>query len=151
VVRVPVAVGTEVDRVSFPVERGKVREFARATHDDSARWVDEDAARAEGHAAIPAPLTFVVVAGHHRDQRAAMEALGVDIARIVVGEVAWTYHRPALVGDVLEGRRVVTSVRTREGRQGGAMTMIDLETVWRDAAGEPVVTQRETLIERGPS
>jgi acyl dehydratase len=147
----PVEVGTEVDRVSLPVERGKVRELALASRDDSARWFDEDAAHAEGHTAIPAPLTFVVVAGHHRDQRAAMETLGVDIARIVVGEVAWTYHRPALVGDVLEGRRVVTGVRTRDGREGGTMTMIDLETVWCDAAGEPVVTQRETLIERGAS
>jgi acyl dehydratase len=150
VVRVPVKVGTEVDRVSFPVERGKVRELALATHDHSARWADEEAARAEGFDAIPAPLTFVVIAGHHRDQRAAMETLGVDIARIVVGEVAWAYHRPALVGDVLEGRRIVTGVRTREVKRGGTLTMIDLETVWRDAAGEPVVTQRETLIERAP-
>jgi acyl dehydratase len=148
VVRVPVEIGTEIDRVTFPVERGKIREFAVATHDESPRWVDEEAARAEGLDAIPAPLTFVAVAGHHRDQRAAMKALGVDIARIVVGEVAWTYHRPALAGDVLEGRRLVTGVRIREGKSGGTMTMIDLETVWRDAAGEPVVTQAETLIER---
>jgi acyl dehydratase len=151
VVRVPVKVGTEVDRVSFPVERGKVREFARATHDEAPRWVEEEAASAEGFDAIPAPLTFVVVAGHHRDQCAAMAVLGVDISRIVVGEVAWTYHRPVLVGDLLEGRRTVVGVRTREGRSGGTMTMIDLETVWRDAAGEPVVTQAETLIERGPA
>jgi acyl dehydratase len=77
-----------------------------------------------------------------------MEKLGVDIARIVVGEVGWTYHRVAVVGDVLEGRRVVTGVRRREGRSGGTMTMVDMETVWRDGAGPAVVTQRETLIER---
>jgi acyl dehydratase len=141
-------VGMEVDRVVLEVERGKVREFALAIKDPSPRWVDGAAAREEGFEAIPAPLTFSVVAGHHRDQRGAMEKLGVDIARIVVGEVGWTYHRVAVVGDVLEGRRVVTGVRSREGRGGGKMTMVDMETVWRDAAGAAVVTQRETLIER---
>jgi acyl dehydratase len=140
-------VGEEVDRVRFEVERGKVREFARAIQDPNPRWTDEEVARGEGLAGLPAPLTFVVVAGHHRDQRGAMEKLGVDIARIVVGEVGWQYHRPLLVGDVLDGRRLVTGVRTREGKDG-TMTMIDMETVWRDAAGEPVVTQTETLIER---
>ena len=119
-------IGTVVDEFSFGVEAGKVREFARAIHDSSDR----------------VPLTFTAVAAHHRDARAAVEKLGLDIARVVVGEVEWEYARPLVVGDELRGRRVVAGVRER-----GPMTFVTLETEFRDAGGEVAVRQREVLIE----
>ncbi|MGX6448260.1 FAS1-like dehydratase domain-containing protein [Patulibacter sp. S7RM1-6] len=142
-------VGTEVDRVAFPVEAGKIAELATAIHDPSPRYRDPAAAAAEGLAGVPGPLTFPVVVGHHRDQRGAVRTLGLDIARIVVGEVEWRWHRPVVAGDRLEGRRTVTDVRRKEGGRGGAMTFVTMETVLRDASGEPVVTYVETLIETG--
>jgi hypothetical protein len=98
-------IGTLVDEYTFAVEQGKVKEFARAIQDPAARYVDDEVARAEGLAGIPAPLTFTVVAGHHRDAAAAVALLGLDIKRVVVGEVGWEYERPPVVGDVLHGRR----------------------------------------------
>jgi acyl dehydratase len=142
-------VGLVVDEFSFGVEAGKVREFARAIHDPAPRYVDPAAARAEGFGGVPAPLTFTVVAGHHRDAPAAIRRLGLDIARVVVGEVEWTYERPVVAGDRLDGRRVVADVRTREGARGGAMTLVTLETEFRDQHGELAVRQREVLIETG--
>ncbi len=88
-------IGTLVDEFAFAVEAGKVREFARAIQDPS-----------DG-----VPLTFTAVAAHHRDARAAVEKLGLDIRRVVVGEVEWEYARPLVVGDELHGRRVVAGVR----------------------------------------
>lgn len=142
-------VGTEVDRVSFAVEAGKIAELANAIHDPSPRYRDPAAAEAEGHAGIPGPLNTAVLVGHHRDQLAAVRTLGLDIARIVVGEVEWRYHRPALAGDRLSGTRVVTAVRQKQGGRGGTMTFVTMETPLRDAAGDPVVTIVETLIETG--
>lgn len=142
-------VGQLVDEFSFGVEAGKVGEFARAIQDPAPRYVDGGAAAAEGFSGLPAPLTFTVVAGHHRDARAAVARLGLDIARVVVGEVEWTYERPLVVGDRLDGRRVVADVRTREGSRGGAMTLVTLETEFRDQRGELAVRQREVLIETG--
>jgi hydroxyacyl-ACP dehydratase HTD2-like protein with hotdog domain len=128
-------IGTVVDEFSFGVEAGKVREFARAI-----------GAGGEG-----VPLTFSVVAGHYRDARAAVEKLGLDIRRVVVGEVEWEYARPLVVGDQLSARRVVADVKTREGSRGGAMTLVTLETEFRDADGEVALRQREVLIETGAS
>jgi len=142
-------VGQLVDEFSFGVEAGKVGEFARAIHDPAPRYTDAEAAAAEGFAGLPAPLTFTVVAGHHRDARAAVERLGLDIARVVVGEVEWTYERPVVVGDRLTGRRVVSEMRASEGSRGGAMTLVTLETEFRDERGEVAVRQREVLIETG--
>ena len=129
-------IGLLVDEFSFAVEAGKVREFARAIMDPSPGGV---------------PLTFSVVAGHHRDAPAAVSKLGLDIRRVVVGEVEWLYERPLVVGDELSARRVVADVKTREGSRGGTMTLVTLETEFRDAAGQVAVRQREVLIEtEGP-
>ncbi len=121
-------IGTLVDEFAFAVEAGKVREFARAIGDGS-----------DG-----VPLTFTAVAAHHRDARAAVQKLGLDIQRVVVGEVEWEYARPLVVGDELHGRRVVAGVREK-----GPMTFVTLETEFRDARGDVALRQRETLIETG--
>jgi acyl dehydratase len=138
-----------VEEFAFAVDASKVREFAIAIKDPSPRFRDAEAAAAEGFDAVPAPLTFSVVAGHHRDAAAAVDMLGLDISRIVVGEVEWRYERPVLVGDRLEGRRVVADVKAREGGRGGLMTLVTLETELRNQRGEVAVRQREVLIETG--
>lgn len=144
-----VAVGDEVDSVAFHVERGKIHEFALATYAADRVHVDPDAARAAGFAGMPATATHVVVAGHYRDQRAFVAKLGLDLARIVVGSVSWSYERPLLAGDQVTGVRTVVSDESRQGRRGGTMRLVTLETTYRDAAGEVAVRVREVLIERG--
>lgn len=140
-------IGSEVERSEFTVEAGKAREFAKAIHDPHPRYRELEAARAEGFDAIPAPLTFSVVAGHERSQAEAVKRLGLDISRVVVGEVGWVYHRPAVAGDRLRGTRLVQDVRKRPGSGGGEMTLIEMETVFMDQHEAPVVTLQETWIE----
>jgi hypothetical protein len=133
-------VGTVVDRVEFDVEQGKVLEFARAT------LASDTAHRDAGLATA----THVVVAGHHRDQRALVGRLGMDLARVVVGSVGWEYERALVVGDHLVGVRTVVADETRSGR-AGTLRLVTLETEYADAAGVLVVRQREVLVERPPS
>ena len=47
--------------------------------------------------------------------------LGLDLGRIVVGEVQWEYHAPVYAGDQLSGTRVVRDVSERVGKRGGTM------------------------------
>ncbi len=140
--------GTVLDQVSFGVEPGKVREFARATHAADPVYTDADAATSAGFPSIPATPTHVVVAGHHRDQQQFVRDLGLAIERIVVGSVEWEYHRPLLVGDHVTGTRRVVDDTTREGKRGGTMRLVTLQTEWVDQHGDTVITQREVLIER---
>lgn len=138
-----------LDVVSFDVEAGKISEFARATHAEDAVHVDPAAATAAGFERIPATPTHVVVAGHHRNQAEFVAALGLAIERVVVGSVEWEFRRPLLAGDHLTGTRRIVDDTTRDGKRGGTMRLVTLETSWVDAAGEPAVVQREVLIERG--
>lgn len=124
-------VGLVVDEVEFPVEEGKVREFARAVGDAETRCV---------------PLTFTTVAGHWRDQAAMVELLGLDLPRIVVGGSEWEYHTRVEIGDRLRGRRVVAEVQEKPGARG-TMTILTLETRFHRADGALAVIQRDTVIE----
>lgn len=140
--------GTVLDSVSFEVEAGKIREFARATQTADPVHTDPGAAVAAGFGTVPATATHVVVAGHHRDQQAFVRALGLAIERVVVGSVEWEYTRPLVAGDRLTGTRRVVADTSKEGRRGGTMRLVTLETAWVDDTGDTAVTQREVLIER---
>ncbi len=104
--------GLVLDEVDFPVEEGKVMEFARAVGDTDLENV---------------PLTFTAVAGHWRDQAAMVELLGLDLRRIVVGGCEWEYHAPVEVGDRLRGRRILADAQDKRGARG-TMTILTLET-----------------------
>jgi acyl dehydratase len=144
-------VGICIDEVEFPVEEGKIREFALAVGDPDPIYLDRAAARSAGHPAVPAPPTFSIVAAHWRDQSAMVARLGLDLRRIVVGEAQWEYFAPVYAGDRLSGARVVRDVSERSGRQGGRMTLITIETELHNQRGELAVRQRDLIIETGPA
>lgn len=139
-------IGDIVDDVAFDVERGKILEFARATFAGDPVHSSLAAACAAGFDDLLATATHVVMAGHHRDQRAFVEKLGLAFERIVVGSVKWTYLRPLTAGDTLRGVRQVVDDSTK---RGGALRILTLETEYIDANGDPAVRVREVLIERG--
>ncbi|MCE3551164.1 MaoC family dehydratase N-terminal domain-containing protein [Pseudonocardia sp. RS11V-5] len=143
-------VGDVLDEVAFTVEAGKVGEFARATHATDPVHSDPVAAAAAGFGALAATPTHVVVSGHHRDQRAMVERLGLALERVIVGSVRWRYRRPLVVGDELRGvRRLVGDERVGGGSGRPPMRRITLETTFVDAAGEAAVEWREVVLERG--
>lgn len=141
--------GDVIDRVEYDVERGKVREFTRATFTTDPVHTDLPAAREAGFDDVPATLTHTVVAGHQRDQRGFVDALGLALERVVVGSVTWTYLQPLIAGDHVIGTRRVVGDERREGKRGGTMRVVTLETEYVAADGEPVVRLEEVLIERG--
>jgi acyl dehydratase len=139
--------GACIDWVDFPVEEGKIREFAIAVGGANPIYCDRLAARAAGHRAIPAPPTFSVVAGHWRDQSAMVTRLGLDLRRVVVGEVRWEYFAPVYAGDRLSGARVVKEITERTGRRGGRMRVITLQTDLHSQDGELAIRQLDVIIE----
>jgi hypothetical protein len=140
-----------LDRVEFTVEAGKIGEFVAATLAADPVHTDDAAAGGAGLPARAATPTHVVVAGHHRDQQAMVARLGLDLARVVVGSVRWTYARPLVAGDHLVGTRRVVADERRVGRDGTSMRLVTLQTEYLDASGEIAVSTHEVIIERGAS
>ena len=141
------AAGDVVDVVTFDVERGKVREFARATFAESPVHTEQDAAAAAGWSDVLATPTHVVVSTHYRNQQEWVDRLGLDLSRVVMGSASWHYFRPVQAGDLLTGTRRVVADESKAGSRGH-LRVVTLETEYRDAAGAIVVTQRDVVIER---
>lgn len=140
-------VGKVMGTVTFPIEAGKVREFAKSIQDPNPVFRDPAAAAAAGFSAIPAPPTYTVAAAHFQEGESGIMSLGLDLARVLHGEQEWTYHRRPVVGDVLTGETKVLSVDQKPGARGGVMTFVKLGTTYVDQKGEPVVTEVSTVIE----
>ena len=91
--------GKEYPPYAVTVERGKIKEFARAIGDESPFYLDDEVGRASPWGDIIAPPTFPVT---FRSDRAGTETLlhdlGVDIGRILHGEQEFEHFKPILPG-----------------------------------------------------
>ena len=111
------------------VTEEKVREFVAAT-----------AGEYDGGAA---PATYPIVLAFDA-MNAFLEAVQVDLFRIVHGEQKFAYERPVVPGDVLTAALTVTSLRQISGND-----IIGTSSVITDPAGAVVCTTSATLVHRG--
>jgi hypothetical protein len=135
-------VGQRFPGYEFPVERGKIREFARAVHSDDPAYLDD-----------PEPVTpptFLQTAGLWAPEGTAdpTPAIGFDPARLLHGGQEFVFHGPPpRAGAVLTTESWVDRVYDKEGRRGGAMRFVEIVTAYRDVTGEVAAESRMTLIE----
>ena len=149
----PAIAGMDLGAVTFPVERSKLAELARALHEPDPAWSDESAARAAGFEAIPAPPTVTTLADHWRPAGAleTAMAIGADLGRVLHGEAAWEYLHPVWAGDEITARGQVREVTRRQGKRGGEMTFVVVETEFTNQDGLLVARRRDTMVETGES
>jgi acyl dehydratase len=138
-----------VDR--FPIEAGKIAEFAEATKGDRPLYLDTtgDTARSEGFDDVPAPPTFTMASIFFRDRQdvPGKPDLGFDKSRTLHGEEQYEFKRIPVAGDVLTGVGELTDVYQREGSRGGMMTFANWKTTFRDQREETVIVKERTVIE----
>jgi acyl dehydratase len=142
-------IGRDLDEFPLPVERCKVREFARALLDEDPVYQDSAAAEAAGFDAIPAPLTFAAASMHFRDDLPLFADMGLDLKRVLHGESTWEYLAPVQVGDELVAHRRVADITTRPGKRGGEMTLVTFEIDFVNQEGETVLRERDVVIQTG--
>ena len=155
-------IGTRTSSATVVVERGPIAAFALAVCDQNPIYRDPRASEAAGFDAIPAPPTFPFVMetwGRFAELQPDDQPVGGGMLRvlgplmakgglILHGEQSFDYHRPVVVGDVLDGEGPVVDAYSKESK-GSTMTFVVTETVWRDhSTGEPVVTSRFNVIHR---
>lgn len=142
----------EITTFDLFVEQGKILEFAKSIGEDDPVYRDPAVAQSRGYAGIPAPLTYSVVSAHFADATCTggsylADELGMDMGRVVQGAHEWEYHAPVLAGTTLHGTMSLVSDERKTGRRGGGMRVIVREVVYRDDAGEKVLTERLTAIQ----
>ncbi|MDO8490485.1 MAG: MaoC family dehydratase N-terminal domain-containing protein [Dehalococcoidia bacterium] len=138
--------GKEYPPFEFPVEKGKIREFADAIYDDNPVYRDEKYARKRGFGGIIAPPTFIMVSCFiSHDQ--AREELDRRPGASLHGEEEFEYFQPLKAGDVLTGRMKTVKMFEKQGHRGGRMLFAVIETTFTNQKGEKVMVARETMIE----
>jgi hypothetical protein len=142
----------DLGTVSFPLERAKLLELARSFKDPDPVWFDAEAAKAAGFDELPVPPTATVIADHWRDEGATFhaQAAGLDLSRVLHGEVSWEFLRPLRGNDELTATSVLAGTETRQGKRGGEMKLVRVETTYVDGAGEVAARRVDTLVETAP-
>jgi len=133
-------IGTDLGTVTFPVERGKVREFANAILEDNPAFQEQDS---------PAPLTFSMTRSFWPNEGGDMSKININYAMVVHGGQEFEYLGPVKVGDTLTGRTRVADAYEKEGKRGGTMSFYVFETTFANQDGRDVLISRNVLIERG--
>jgi acyl dehydratase len=145
-------VGMEFPPFEFLIERGKIKEFARALGDKDPLYVDEELAKSMGFRSIPAPPTYTASFLHHVPDENfllnMMQEMGISVATSVHGESEFEYLAPICAGDVLTVRVKVKDFYQKEGKRGGKMNFITVESAYTNQGGELVQKDRMLFIER---
>lgn len=121
------------------IERGKVREFARATQSRSPHY--------QGDRAITPP-TFLITTAHWAPEAARVD-VGFDRRRLLHGEQEFQFFGALPhVGQTLHATERIADRFEKAGARGGVMRFAVVVTEFRDADGVLVAQARRTLIER---
>ncbi len=129
------------------VERGALRFFAQATGERRPEYVDVEAARAAGHDDLPVPPTyFFSMELQGPEPFGFLDALGVDLTRVLHGEQSFDYKRVVCAGERLTLAPRIVAVASKKG---GAMELLTKRTTVTDEAGEVVALLGSVLVVRG--
>ena len=140
--------GKEYPPYAVTVERGKIKEFARAIGDLSPLYLDDAVGRASPWGDIIAPPTFpITFRDESQDTGALLRDLGVDISRLLHGEQHFEHHRPIRPGETYLCRSKVLDIYEKTGRSG-PMAFVVRETAVTDGDGDIVATMRHVTVVR---
>src|SRR5690606_18507502 len=119
-------------------------------------YFDADHARSLGHPGIVAPPNYIAtlrgspVPGP-ADQELLVDGMAASARPPLPGLVGMgggqslTFHRPVYCGETIECERRVVAVNEKAGRSG-PLVIIEDELAYSNAAGEPKLTVRNTLL-----
>jgi acyl dehydratase len=142
------AAGKTFPPYEFPIERGKIKEFADSLGDRNPIYRDPAYAAKTPQGGIVAPPTMLRCFLY--EPRDAAEALKVkDWSYIVHGEQEFEYLAPVRAGDVLTAQDKIVSIVEKESRRAGKLQIAVIETTFHNQRGEKVQVARRTLVETG--
>ena len=140
--------GKEYPPYTVTVERGRIKDFARAIGDLNPLYLDDRVGAASEWGDIIAPPTFpITFRDDNADTNALLKDLGVDISRILHGEQEFELHRPMRPGETFLCRPKISDIYEKAGRSG-PMAFVVRETYVTDRTNELVATLRGLTVVR---
>jgi len=139
------AVGLTGPEYEMDIERGKIRDFARAMSAPLPEFVD-----------APRPLipaSFLITAAYswgyslERPRGTVFEQIDHDLSVPLHAEESFRFHGALpRAGDRLHCRASLENVWRKQGGRGGDLTFLTMLTEFRNPAGELVAEERSTTV-----
>ena len=140
-------IGKEYAPYVVTVERGKIKEFARAIGDLNPFYMDDRVGQASEWGDVIAPPTFATTFRDEAASEALLRDLGTDISRVLHGEQEFEMVRPIQPGQTYLCRTKVLDVYEKTGKSG-PMAFVVRETTITDRSNEIVGTMRHITVVR---
>jgi N-terminal half of MaoC dehydratase len=135
------AVGRSSATAVMDVERGKIREFARATGSRNRCYL-------EAQQPVAPPTFLATQLLWQGDEPDLLQSAEVDLQRGLHAEQEYVFHGPPpRAGDRLTFTTTIADMYEKRGRRGGAMTFTVMVTEFWDASGRLVAEARNTVVE----
>lgn len=135
------AVGTTGETYPLDIERGKIREFARATASTNPAFLEREAP--------VAPPTFLTVTNFWQPEAGnPWAAAELDGKRVLHAEQQYEFFGPPPAsGTRLLCTSRIADMYTKQGRKGGELTFVVMITDFTDEAGALVARATMTGVE----
>jgi acyl dehydratase len=140
-------VGKEYPPYVVTVERGKIKEFARALGDLNPLYLDDRVGQASEWSDIIAPPTFATTFRDEGASEAFFRDLGIDISRVLHGEQEFELLRPIQPGQTYLCRSRIVDIYEKTGKSG-PMAFVLRETAIADRQNEIVAIMRHVTVIR---
>lgn len=137
-------IGHELPPSVLPIERNRLKFFAKAIGETDPVYCDTAVAHDAGYPDLPAPPTFLFAA--ELDSGATdllLTQLQVPIAKLLHGEQSFTYGRPACAGDTVTVRSKVTDIYDKKN---GALEFVVKTSRATNQRDELVAEMRTVLV-----
>jgi len=142
-------IGKEYAPVVWEVERGKIRELAKAIGDPNPIFQDREAARKEGYKDTPAPATFLTVPMMWSTSMPfVITDLAINFMMVLHGEEEYEYYQEIYPGDVITATPKIAAIEEKTSKSGRKMDMVTVELLYTNQRNEKVARARSLLVER---
>jgi len=137
-------IGRTTPPQTVDIEKGRLKFFAKAIGETDPVYTDEEAAKAAGYSALPAPPTFAFCLEMETNSLwDNIAAMGVPVGKILHGSQTFKYLAPILAGDRIT---FVTKVSDIYDKKGGKMEFIIEDTTATNQDGTPVAELQRVIV-----
>ncbi|HUQ75231.1 MAG TPA: MaoC family dehydratase N-terminal domain-containing protein [Burkholderiales bacterium] len=133
--------------------RASIRYFALALGDDNPLYVDDAYAKKAGHPSVIAPPTLICETCQYAHQGPNADGyighewhLPVPNTRLIRAGNEYEFMRPVLPADRISVTWTLESIVEKPSSRGGTQLFVSSVARYRDAQGEVVAINRETIV-----
>jgi len=139
-------IGYRSPTCTLEVEKGRLRQFAKAIGETRPVCMDDQAARQAGYPGLLMPPTFLFCLEMDRPEPYGwFDEVGIPLPQVLHAEQGFTYHAPAFAGDALTFNAVISDIHSRKG---GLLEFVVQDNTITNQHGQAIADFRRTLVIR---